>query len=462
VDNLKIKNVSKSVDGRRILRDISLDFPNTGMVFIIGKSGSGKTTLINILSGIDREYEGNIEIFDGENLNTYNEDNYRSSTVGVIHQDFNLINSLTVKENIILGGKISGIECDNEQINAVAERLKIEKLMDREVVALSGGERQRIAIARTLLREDKIVCADEPTGNLDNANAKEFFDYLKEISNDRLCIVVTHDLEFARNYGDRIIEISDGKVIKDEVIRKIEKRKTIRNELKLANSKWQFSYAIKGIKKRYKKMLGIISILSIAMLCVVFILGFSSTVSKSVKNIDTVILENDKFYLNKINTEEDLTIGDEIINIFEKENKIKKVESFYGEEINVKYKEIEERVEYQVIDDSDFYTERYSEIKGDFPNASNEVMVNSGFANMLFGTDDCIGKEFLLYADTATEIRVKVSALKTVSIADDISELYITKELSNKIFNSVKLNTLKVYEDINQEPMQGCRLHHLQ
>lgn len=99
---MKIKNVSKSVDGRRILSDISLDFPNTGMVFIIGKSGSGKTTLLNILSGIDREHSGDIELFNGEKLNKSNEDNYRASVVGVIHQDFNLINNLTVKENIAL------------------------------------------------------------------------------------------------------------------------------------------------------------------------------------------------------------------------------------------------------------------------------------------------------------------------------------------------------------------------
>jgi len=216
---LQLKKVNKFYNTKNqknhILKDISLNFKNHGLVFILGKSGSGKSTLLNIIGGLDNADSGEI-IFLNKNINKFSNeemDSYRNNYVGFIFQEFNLIEDYTVYQNIILALNLQDKKFDETEIDNLLEKLEIKDFKNRKIDELSGGERQRVAIARALVKRPKMILADEPTGNLDSKTGKEVMDLLKKISQDTLVIVVTHDIEFAKNYGDNIIEIKDGQIL---------------------------------------------------------------------------------------------------------------------------------------------------------------------------------------------------------------------------------------------------------
>ena len=219
---LEIKNVSKSYKTKsgltnHVLKKINLKFSNHGLTFILGKSGSGKSTLLNLIGGLDNYDSGEIIINNVSTKKFKNSDfdNYRNNYVGFIFQEFNIIDDYTIYENIILPLKLQNKKIDDEEVDILLKKLGIEELKERKLNELSGGQKQRVAIARALIKNPKIILADEPTGNLDSKNSIEVMNLLKEISKDTLVIVVTHDNDLANKYGDRIIEISDGKIIND-------------------------------------------------------------------------------------------------------------------------------------------------------------------------------------------------------------------------------------------------------
>ena len=167
------KKYQKKTDTLIALNNISYCFKNKGLYFITGKSGSGKSTLLNLLSGIDFNYEGEI-LIEGKSLKSFNKKElnyYRSSYIGYIFQNYNLMSDLTVYENVKLGFDISG-NLDEKIIEEVLEKLKISNLRDRRINEISGGEAQRVAICRCLVKKPKVIIADEPTGALDNNNSK--------------------------------------------------------------------------------------------------------------------------------------------------------------------------------------------------------------------------------------------------------------------------------------------------
>ena len=212
-------NVEKVYGEEKVIKGISLDFDKNGLVFILGKSGSGKSTLLNILSTIDFATAG--KVVDGDmnlgNMTQNKVDSYRKSNIGFVFQDYCLIPDLSVEENIALGDAYAHI--DREKIKKLLERLGLDlSIVKKNARELSGGQQQRVSIARALYKDARIIYADEPTGNLDKENAHNIFEILKKISQKCLVIVVTHDREFAEEFADRIIEISDGKVIHDREI----------------------------------------------------------------------------------------------------------------------------------------------------------------------------------------------------------------------------------------------------
>ena len=218
---MKISNLGKTYKTKyetvNALKDINLNLPNSGLVFIVGASGSGKTTLMNMLSGVDRPSTGNIYIVD-EPL--FNDDEkqmfgYRNSYVGLIFQDYNLIEDLNVYDNIKLTLELMGRD-DFAIVDEVIKLVDIEEIKYSKVNEISSGQMQRVAIARTIVKGSSIILADEPTGNLDSKNEKIVFDLLKDISKERLVVVITHDDDAAEEYGDRIIRIEDGEIIEDD------------------------------------------------------------------------------------------------------------------------------------------------------------------------------------------------------------------------------------------------------
>lgn len=218
---LELKNINKIYKSKKsndtnALNNINITFNKTGLVFILGKSGSGKSTLLNLLGGLDTPTSGEI-IYKSKTFKDFKEkdyDEYRNSSVGFIFQEYNLIDKYDVFENINYALKLQGIN-DNNKVLEVLDKVGLKDYKSRKINELSGGQKQRIAIARALVKNPDIILADEPSGNLDSENSKIIFDILKELSKERLVIVVSHDRENALNYGDRIIELQDGNIVND-------------------------------------------------------------------------------------------------------------------------------------------------------------------------------------------------------------------------------------------------------
>ena len=203
-----------------VIDNTSLKLPDSGLVALLGPSGSGKTTLLNAIGGLDKIDSGVITI-NGERISTSNQykvDKLRNLNIGYIFQDYKLVNELSVYDNISLVLKMIGIK-DKEEIDKrvlyVLEKVGMLRYKKRPCNMLSGGEKQRVGIARALVKNPSIVIADEPTGNLDSRNSVEIMNIIKAISKDKLVILVTHEVNLAKFYADRIIELSDGEVTND-------------------------------------------------------------------------------------------------------------------------------------------------------------------------------------------------------------------------------------------------------
>lgn len=219
---MKINNLTKVYKTEyelvTALNNMTLELPQKGLVFIVGVSGSGKSTLMNMLSGVDCPTSGDVVV---GNKSLFGNDKkqlfgYRNSYVGLIFQDYNLIEDLNVYDNIKLPLEFLDIK-DLSIIDEVIKKVDIEDIKYSKVTEISSGQMQRVAIARALVKDSAMILADEPTGNLDSKNTKIVMDLLQEISKERLVLVITHDDDAAHEYGDRIIEIEDGKVLQDTV-----------------------------------------------------------------------------------------------------------------------------------------------------------------------------------------------------------------------------------------------------
>ena len=201
----------------KALDNVSLKFPEKGMVFLLGKSGSGKSTLLNLLGGLDKYDDGEI-IIKGVSSKDFKQsyfDSYRNTYVGFIFQEYNILEEFSVGANIALAIELQGRKATDEEVNAILKEVDLEGYGNRKPNELSGGQKQRVAIARALIKNPNIIMADEPTGALDSNTGKQVFDTLKKLSKDKLVIIVSHDREFSEKYADRIIELADGHVISD-------------------------------------------------------------------------------------------------------------------------------------------------------------------------------------------------------------------------------------------------------
>ena len=220
---ISLKDVSKTYKTKsksetQALKDVSLNFANCGMVFILGKSGSGKSTLLNLLGGLDSPTSGEIFV-DGENMQHFSQrdyDTYRNNYVGFIFQEFNLLSDFNVRDNVALTLKLTQTDNADGKVTDALKQVELnEEYLNRRIDEMSGGEKQRITIARAIIKDSKIILADEPTGNLDSATGESIWNILKNLSRERLVVVVSHDRESAEKYADRIIEIADGQIVAD-------------------------------------------------------------------------------------------------------------------------------------------------------------------------------------------------------------------------------------------------------
>ena len=225
---LKLTNVMKTYTTKsgktHALNDVSLDFLDKGLVFVTGASGSGKTTLLNVVGGLD-DFNGGDVSLNGRSFSQFSKaeyDSYRNTFIGIIFQEYNLLSEFTVEQNINIANELQGHKFDRINIDNILKMVGLEGYGKRFPDQLSGGQKQRVSIARALIKNPKIILADEPTGALDSKTGTQIMDILKSLSKNKLVIIVSHDLELAERYADRVIRLKDGKVIEDVEINEVE------------------------------------------------------------------------------------------------------------------------------------------------------------------------------------------------------------------------------------------------
>lgn len=206
---------------RHVLKDLSLTLEDKGLVVLLGPSGSGKTTLLNILGGLDNLNNGECTVLD-ETFTKYQTkrwDLLRAIDIGVIFQNYNLLEKETVFENIALTLKMLGYKDKDvieDRVMTLLKAVKLERFYKRRANQLSGGQQQRVAIARALAKKPKLLLTDEPTGNLDSKNTFEIMRILRKIADQTLVVMVTHEEALATQFADRILRLEDGRIIADE------------------------------------------------------------------------------------------------------------------------------------------------------------------------------------------------------------------------------------------------------
>ena len=222
-----LQNVDKYFYRRKtnqihVINNTSLELGDTGLTALLGPSGCGKTTLLNVIGGLDKADRGKI-IINGQKITGRTAgavDRIRNLNIGYIFQNYNLINTMTVFDNVAMVLKMVGIKDEKEireKVEYALELVGMYRYRKRYADMLSGGERQRVGIARAIVKNPAIIIADEPTGNLDSANTLEVMNIIKSISREKLVILVTHEENLANFYADRIIRLRDGLVISDEI-----------------------------------------------------------------------------------------------------------------------------------------------------------------------------------------------------------------------------------------------------
>ena len=224
---LKVENITKEYGSGstlvKALDDVSFSVQRGEFLAIIGPSGSGKSTLLHIIGGVDRPTSGKVYM-DGQDIYAQDEENlaiFRRRYVGLVYQFYNLIPVLNVVENITLPVLMDGRRVNNERLDELLDVLKLSDRKDNLPNQLSGGQQQRVSIGRALMNAPSVVLADEPTGNLDSKNSQEIVNLLKysNIKYNQTLIVITHDESIALQ-TDRILAIEDGRIVRNEVLRK--------------------------------------------------------------------------------------------------------------------------------------------------------------------------------------------------------------------------------------------------
>ncbi|MBU3142853.1 ABC transporter ATP-binding protein [Clostridium sp. CF012] len=282
----EIKNISKKYNDDYALNSVTLEI-GKGLNFIIGASGSGKTTLLKIISGMEQEFDGQVSYNnkDIKTLTNSEKSYFYNSVFGFVWQDFNLIEDLTVLENIKLPQYLKDTQNQREIIKIMKD-LKISELINQKVKNLSGGQKQRVAIARELVKNPDVIIADEPTSALDEKSTKVTMDILREIAKVKTVIIVTHDTSLIGT-NSNVFELDKGELIKkpqSELIKTTKNQASLKCRLSLKNA---YSIAITNTKRKIGKF--IITTLSLLIAATLLLVSISGAIGdSSTKMFDTL------------------------------------------------------------------------------------------------------------------------------------------------------------------------------
>lgn len=449
------------------LNDVSLQLPDKGLVIINGTSGCGKTTLLNILGGLDRPTSGELRL-DNVRIDNKDEkwwDSFRSYSLGFIYQDFNLLENMTVRENVQLPLNLQNLDeaTIQERVCKITDELGLGEYIDKKTGKLSGGQKQRVAIARALVNGSKVILADEPTGNLDRQNSENVFKLLKKVAKNRLVIVVTHDSTLAKEYADRLIQINYGTIESDIVIEdninnadddsdKADSfyiNESTESESKKNRLSMKYCLAFAGAAMHQRKMRCFISVLIfsittllVLVLCEAMFRNDSVSITDYVNNKNQAVvplfMDIPDDYIN-LTEDDNITTGKKFYDLISQcadEDRI--VRFGYFDAIELAAGKTEEANTMYVDKES----EKYLTFEGKFPEKKYEIAISEEVADKLGNSDSLIGS-----AVTIDDSKYTITAIVTQLCGKDIKGAFLDdgaggNRLKNLLFvsNTVLMN----------------------
>ncbi len=402
---LTLKNIKKIYEqgDEAVLDDINLTFNKNEFVSILGCSGAGKSTLLNIIGGLDEKTSGKLlingkDIYKCDDLNL---DYYRKNNVGFIFQNYNLIEHLTVYENVMLPLLLTNSKNKHKRVLKMLDKTGLKGKKNSKICDLSGGQKQRVAISRALINNPDIILADEPTGALDYKTGYEIMNLIKKLSKNKLVIMVTHNKVLAKKYSSRIIYLDKGRVISDTNPSK-EKNEYFSTKFKRGNLsvKNALLYSIKTIKTKRKSFLLTSLASSIGLILVALIISVSNGLKKEmnlyaknvlssvpiiIPSVKTKISDKSKMPKNKLYSydykEESKInpINDDFVKYI---NKMKtKLSCDIKYDRNLKFNVLTEdynlldNVEFSEIPSIKYIKKNYTLLSGSYPKSKNELML---------------------------------------------------------------------------------------
>ena len=451
IDKLK-KEYGKDDNYQKVLDNISIDFKSGEFVCILGESGSGKSTLLNIIGGLDSDYSGTVNI-NNLNLKYIDLDDYRRERIGFIFQNFNLIPSLSIIDNIIVPldkYNLSYKEKKRRALNLL-RKLNIFDIKNKKINELSGGQKQRIAIARALINDPDIILADEPTGALDENNSLNIMEILKEIRDrGKLVIVVTHSNKVI-DYSTRVVSIKDGKIDSDKKIKKVKETKLNKDELELNNFLYLIKYGIRNIFNNKKRNIFITLASSIGIIGIIL----SLFIGNSVKNYisDLIVDKVDPLKYSISYKDQDIYSN----NSFDKDtiNKIKKIKH-----IENVYEEIDYSISSINFKDVNYdltYLDSFENIK--LEKGNDKGLVISKYLYDKLGKNSINKQVLLSLVDSykVIEFKVKITGVAEnngISLIDNNNHAYLSynnlKEIYKKEDVELIPNNLIIKIDENE------------
>ena len=402
---LTLKNIKKIYEQRdeAVLDDINLTFNKNEFVSILGCSGAGKSTLLNIIGGLDDKTSGKLlingkDIYKRDDLNL---DYYRKNNVGFIFQNYNLIEHLTVYENVMLPLLLTNSKNKHKRVLKILDKTGLKGKKNSKICDLSGGQKQRVAISRALINNPDIILADEPTGALDYKTGYEIMNLIKKLSKNKLVIMVTHNKVLAKKYSSRIIYLDKGRVISDTNPSK-EKNEYFSTKFKSGNLsiKNALLYSIKTIKAKRKSFLLTSLSSSIGLILVALIISVSNGLKKEmnlyeknvlsslpivIPSVKTKISDKSKISKNKLYSydykEENSInpINDDFVKYINKMKTKDLCDIKYDR--NLKFNVLTEgynlldNVEFSQMPSIKYIKKNYTLLAGSFPKSKNELML---------------------------------------------------------------------------------------
>ncbi|MDW2921119.1 ABC transporter ATP-binding protein [Mesomycoplasma ovipneumoniae] len=446
---IKIQNLTKKIDDRFIFSSLNLEIPSNKVTFVVGESGIGKTTLINLIAGFTKKDGGNISFFDE------NGSEIKKPLVDVVFQDFNLIEKITSNDNILIGNNVINKLLDKNALNQNANLMSIKtEQLEQKVNNLSGGERQRIAILRSLSRDSSFILLDEPTRNLDIENAKIVFENLTNIAKNKTILVVSHNLDLAKKYADKIVYIE-----KNEITEEIFNKNSQNQSLIAKNSDLKFQKAAKNsklskIKQEFKTgfLLTITDfkskLTSSILFLLLFLTSFFGTLLFGVLNlnISSTNLQNTIEYqldsvvvTKKSNAEINTFSTNEITKLKEDNPKIVKIVPIFNfPKLTFTFgdkTEFDSSVDY--IDESDFFKNRFifdnKTLVGRNIQNNDEIIISKSLATK-FNIEKPNNQKISVLSFRNTTVDLKVVGISSLSTLDRLNFSF----LHHKFFELAK------------------------